>query len=567
MREAPEIVGRDRLRVGDWVVDPALNQISRGSQIERLEPKAVEVLLSLARHAGQVMSRDQLVADVWKGIAVSDDALTQSIIKLRKALGDTSKEPAYIQTIPKRGYRLIASVSSINDGGPVPADPPPQSSQRPVQALTRTSWIAAGGGAAAALIIGFASSMLVMQRAQFGPEATPEAVAFAPVQDLPQVVVQPFPELADNPLQILLARGFTARIITDLSRVPELRVISPRIAQKAEAEPAKGPGRYLVTGEIERNDDNIRVYIHLSEATEGRTVWSEQYDRPYTDVFALQDELTRQILGSLRIKLSDAERARQARPYTKSLRAYESFLRAQSALIVRRQAENEEARQLYTRAIELDPNFARAYAGLALTYAADRRNGWASNADAALAKASELVRTAQQIDPDVAEIYFVRAYVAMERGVFTEATGELRTALRLNPSYADAYALLGAIRTYGGRPGETIPLIHTAMKLVPDAGHLYFLILGRAYFFLGDFKSALFYLRQAIARNPESLEVRLFLAATLVQAGRRDDAEWEREEIRQLVPAFRIGDWLKSYPMTDAKQIAQLTAALGSIGL
>src|SRR5262249_29647383 len=103
--------------------------------------------------------------------------------------------------------------------------------------------------------------------------------------------------------------------------------------------------------------------------------------------------------------------------------------------------------------------------------------------------------------------------------------------------------------------------------LVPDAGHLYLLILGRAYYFLGDIPSALGYLRQAIARNPDNVEVRVFLAAALVQAGRRDDAEWEREEIRQLDPAFRLGEWLSSYPMTDAKQIAQLTAALRLIGL
>jgi TolB-like protein/Flp pilus assembly protein TadD len=422
-------------------------------------------------------------------------------------------------------------------------------------------------GAAAVLIGGLLLRALVPQSDTINPEAAAEAITLSRVEDLPQVVVRPFPELADNPSQILLARGFTARIITDLSRFPDLCVISPRTAASAEAEPAKGPGRYLVTGEIERYGDNIRVYIHLSEAAEGRTLWSEQYDRPYTDVFALQDELTRQILGVLRFKVSDAERLRQARPYTKSLPAYEAFLRAQSALIVRRQPENEEARRLYAQAIKLDPTFARAFAGLALTYAADHRNAWTRDSDAALVKASELARTAQQIDPDVAQIYFVLAYVAMERGKFTDAVKELRTALRFNPSYADAYALLGAIRTYGGRPGETVPLIHVAMKLVPDAGHLYLLILGRAYYFLGDIPSALAYLRQAIARNPDSLEVRVFLAAALVQAGRRDDAEWEREEIRQLDPAFRLGEWLSSYPMTDAKQIAQLTAALGSIGL
>ena len=561
---AAEARRTDRLSVGDWLVEPALNQLSRGGAVERLEPKAVEVLLALARHAGQVMSRDQLIAEVWNGLAVTDDALTQSIIKLRKALGDTTREPAYIQTIPKRGYRLIAKVAWLGDGEAVSAAAPAPALATPEPAPRRwtRTWIAAGLGAAILLAGGALIWTLMRDRAALTPEAAAEVVSVSRVDDLPQVVVQPFPELAGDPSQVPLARGFTARIITDLSRFPELRVISPRIAVGAEAEPAKGPGRYLVAGEIERNGDNIRVYIHLGE-TNGRALWSEQYDRPYTDLFALQDELISQMLGVLRVKLSNAELVRQARPYTKSLAAYEAFLRAQSALIVRRQAENEEARQLYARAVELDPTFARAYAGLA----ADRCNGWATDAETALAKASELARTAQRIDPDVAETYFVLAYVAMERGAFADAVRELRTALRLNPSYADAYALLAAIHTYGGRPGETIPLIRVAMKLVPDAGHLYLLILGRAYFFLGDNQSAVAYLRQAIARNPDSLEVRVFLAAALVQAGRRDDAAWEREEIRQLDPAFRLDAWLKSYPMTDARQIGALTGALRSIGL
>ena len=105
------------------------------------------------------------------------------------------------------------------------------------------------------------------------------------------------------------------------------------------------------------------------------------------------------------------------------------------------------------------------------------------------------------------------------------------------------------------------------MRLVPDSGHLYFLILGRAYFFLGDSASALLYLRQAVARNPDNLEVRIFLAAALVRAGRRDDAAWEVGEIRTLDPSFGIREWLKTYPMSDARQIRQLADAMASLGL
>jgi DNA-binding winged helix-turn-helix (wHTH) protein/TolB-like protein len=566
--ESPDAGATLRLKVGDWIVDPALNQLSRGSEVARLEPKAIEVLVGLARHAGQVVSRDKLLSEIWRGVTVSDDALTQSIIKLRKALGDTSKEPSYIQTIPKRGYRLIAPVTWLAPG----SSPIPPAPQRPsgLPGMRKIHWIAAVACVAAALA-GYGVLAPIVWPRMAAIEGLPAVgVNWSEIDNLPAVVVQPFGEIEGDQLQTLLARGFTARLITDLSRFPDIRVVSFNTATTSTAaEPPKkaAVGNYVVAGEVQRNGDDIRVFVHLTEGASGRSLWSEQYDRSYTDIFSLQDELTRQILGVLRIKVSDAELLRHARPYTRNLEAYESFLRAQSALVVRSKADNDLARQLYSRAVQLDPSFARAYAGIALTYAAERRNGWTSDGAGALAKASELAMTAQQIDPDVAEIYFVLAYVSMERGALSQAVDELRTALRLSPSYADAYALMGAIRTYSGRPDETIPLIRIAMRLVPDSGHLYFLILGRAYFFLGDSASALLYLRQAIARNPDNLEVRIFLAATLAQAGRRDDAAWEVGEIRTLDLSFGMREWLKHYPMSDARQIRQLADAMGSLGL
>jgi len=559
-----------RLVVGDWLVDAALNQISRGAEVQHLEPKTVEVLVALARQAGEVVSRDKLLSEVWKGLSVSDDALTQCITKLRQALGDTSKEPSYIQTIPKRGYRLIATVTS-----PLPAGAPAGAEARPGRATHRVRtglWI---GGAAtvAALAYGIASWVLphgVSREIPTIADLSPRGANSPALEELPEIIVQHFNETDGDALQTLLARGFTARLITDLSRLPDFRVISLR-STNASTEAARSrkaaAGSYVVAGEVQRNGDNIRVYIHLAEAASGRSLWSEQYDRPYTDLFALQDDLVQQVLAGLRVKLTHAELLRHARPYTRNLEAYEHFLRAQFALIVRSKEANEAARQLYVKAIQLDPTFARAYAGLALTYAADRRNRWSQDGEVALAKALELATTARKIDADTAEIHFAMAYVDMERGAFPNAVGELREALRISPSYADAYALMGAIHTYRGEPSETIPLIHAAMRLVPDSGHLYFLILGRAYFFVGDAKPALVYLRQAVAYNPENIESRLFLAAALVLDGQRDDAAWEAGEIRLLDPTFSVRDWLKSYPLSDARLTRQLMQAVGSLGL
>jgi TolB-like protein/Tfp pilus assembly protein PilF len=387
---------------------------------------------------------------------------------------------------------------------------------------------------------------------------------------LPKVTVFSFKEVESDPLQTRLARGITARLITDLGRFPDIRVISlsdgtsPRETTSSDATQSQD---YSVNGEVQRSGDNIRLYIRLTAAKSGESLWSEQYDRSYSDLFSLQDDLTRQVLDKLRIKVSDAELRRRARPYTRNLQAYEYFLRAQSGLLVRRKSDNDAARDLYLRAVELDPTFARARAGLALTYAADRRNGWTSDGTAALAKAYELASSARQMDPEIPETHFALAFVTMERGELPEAIEHLRDALRLNPSYADAYALMAGIETYRGHPRETLPLIRTAMRLLPESGHLYFLILGRAYFFLDDSESAALSLRQALARNPENVESHLYLAATLARAGRRDEAAWEAEEIRALEPTFRVREWLKSYPMADARQRERVQQSVESLGL
>jgi len=517
------------------------------------------VLLVLAGRPGEVVSREELLSQVWKDVAVTDDAVTQTIAKLRHALGDTTKQPSYIQTIPKRGYRLVAPVRRPPVFARLPASAGHKLASHP------RPWAIAG------LILALAAGAVFA--AMFRPEPRPAAVpAAAPAHSadlgaFPMIFVRPFNEVEADATQTVLARGLSARLVTDLSRHREIRVIDARAVPTSEAGKHGTPGSYLVSGEVQRSGQDIRVYVTLADAATGKSIWAEQYDRRYSDLFELQDELSKEVVARLKLKMADAEVRRRARPYTKNLEAYEHFLRAQSALIVRRKPQNEAARQLYEKAIALDPSFARAYAGLALTYTADRRNRWIGDEEGALTKAAALARTAQQIDPEIPETFFALAYVNMERGALAEALADLDAALRLNPSYADAYALLGAIRTYGGEPGETIPLIGTAMRLAPDAGHLYMLILGRAHFFLGNAQQAVLHLRQAVAANPENLESRLFLAAAYMQAGKREDAVWEIEEIRILEPAFDLRRWLKNYPMAGSKSLVRLTEALDPLGL
>lgn len=540
------------IRIGDWTVEPALNQISAAGRTVKLEPKAMAVLAYLADRPGEVVSRETLLSVAWPGVVVTDDALTQVVIKLRKALGDSAESPAYIQTISKRGYRLVAPVA-----GP---------EQRPAGRSWKWKirWLV-GGGVAVALL---AAAAVWWTRDRPAQVSTLDIEAVRASQ--PTVAIRPFEALGDDPETVLLARGLTADLVTDLSRVLGLSVIGAAPLGEAAGSRAGTEAestRYLVTGTVQRAEDRLRLQVHLVDAQSGRQLWSERFDRPLASFFAVQEELGPKILQTLPAKVSEAELRRMAQRHTGNLEAYKYFQRGQAALVVRQKAENETARGMFRRAIALDAGFARAHAALALTYAADYRNQWATDGAVALERAFDLARTAREINPDIRETYWVLAFVHLERREHAQALRYLETAVQLYPSFADAYALMGGIKTYMGRPEEAVPLLRTAMRLNPDASSLYFLILGRAYFALGDFEQARVNLEHALLRNPVNLEAHVYMAALHVAAGDKAAAVWKAEEIRALQPGFSSRDWLKTYPLTDPTQKTRLVRALGELGL
>jgi Tfp pilus assembly protein PilF len=235
--------------------------------------------------------------------------------------------------------------------------------------------------------------------------------------------------------------------------------------------------------------------------------------------------------------------------------------------LVRRTDENQQARALYSKALELDPKFARAYAGLAMTYAMDYRYQSSAESSATLTRALELAETARLIDPDIPDVYWALGFVHVQSQRHDQAIKSLQQAVALNPSYADAYAFMGGIYTYVGQPAKSIPLLRTALRLNPDGGSLYFLLLGRAYLFENDNEQALINLREALARNPDNVETRVYLAAALVAAGNVSAAEWEADEIRAHQAGFSMRSWLETYPLTSQPHKKRLLDLLAKVGL
>jgi DNA-binding winged helix-turn-helix (wHTH) protein/TolB-like protein len=544
---AEEIISSNKQarKIGEWRVDPSINEIRRGGDAVRLEPKAMEVLTYLADRPGVVVSREELLSALWPGVVVGDDTLTQAVIKLRKALCDPARTPAYIETISKRGYRLVARVEPAEN----------------VVAVPPSRWPRRAGGAAIALAV-MAAAVIAYHATRTG-SAPPPAEAL-PVDEpiaerstaLPTVAVTPFEALGDDADRDYLARGITADLATDLSRLSGLRVVSvPKAA------------RYVVSGSLQRASGKLRINARLIDNESGQQLWAERYEYSRGDPFVVNEELIGQLLAALSVQVGKAERHRLARRYTRNLEAYDYFLRGQGAYLARQQPENSMAREMYRKAIELDPAFGRAYGGLALTHAADYRDQWTAERRQALARAAELAETAVRIDPQLPDVYAVLGYVRSLQGQHAQAIAHLKQAIALDRFYADAYAHLGAIYTHVGQPARTVPLLRAAMRLNPDAGFIYFLVLGRAYLFQGDLEQALINLREALARNAADLEARVFMAASLAAAGDLEAAKWETEVIRSSRPDFSARRWLETHPMTNADQRQRLIQLLAQIGL
>ena len=560
-------------QIREWCIEPAVNEIRRDGETLRIEPKAMEVLVVLAHRAGQVVSRDELLSAVWPGVVVGDDALSQAVIKLRKALGDTAKSPQYVETIPKRGYRLIARAERIAVNAARLPEPSPQDDTQIPQAAQSSAFspcYAATMTVALMLLVTGAAVFLTSRPNQELPTFEVPSMDDLTVDRsmaLPTVAVMPFETQEDDAEQAYLARGIAADLTTDMSRISGLRVIT--LARPGlQTEAAKtSPARYLVSGSLHRASGGLKVNVQLIDTTSGQLLWAERYERPFRDLAAIEEEIVGRLIGVLPVKINESEKRQLAKRYTRNPEAYDYFLRGKAAFLARLKTENDTAKEMYRRAIELDPAFARAYAGLALTHAADYRNLWTTDGLQAMAKAVEFANTALQIDPDIPEVYGVLGYVHSVRRQHAQAIKYLHQAIALDRSYADAYAYLGAVYTHIGQPERTVPLLRIAMRLNADTGFIYFLVLGRAYLFQGDTEQASINLREALARNPADLETRVYMAANFVASGNLEAAKWEAEEIRNLQPGFTTDIWLQTSPMTDASMKQRLISLLSQVGL
>lgn len=261
------------LRIGDWLVDPVSGDMARGEHLVRLEERTLRLLLCLAEHAGDVLSIEELLKQVWPDVVVSPDSIYQAITSLRRQLGDDTKNPRYIATVPRRGYRLIASVGATQaEPEPEPAAPA-RSRLRLVIALL-------------VLVTGLGGVGLLAWHAA--------ANVPAPTVQVGSIAVLPFADLTDDMNEEPFADGMTEELVGKLGKVPGLRL------SYFKTKPAKAPNAaFVLDGSVRKSGNTLRVAARLTRASDGIVVWSDTYDRSWNDKLMIQDDIAGEVSKAL----------------------------------------------------------------------------------------------------------------------------------------------------------------------------------------------------------------------------------------------------------------------------
>lgn len=557
MNTSPKINPQTPFQVGDWHVEPDSGRLLREGAEVKLEPKVMEVLVYLAQYPNEVISREALEAKAWAGMVVGYDAVSQSIIKLRKALGDNSRKPQFIETISKKGYRLIAPVSQ--ETSKTERILSPLITHNRNKLVSAGVWLAVTIGLVFILIIGLKTSI------QPNTISTKES----------SIVVLPFKNLSDDPQQEYFSDGITDDLITDLSRVDSVRVIARQTSYHYKhnrvglEDIAHQLGvLYVVEGSVRKSGKHIRINVQLTNTEKGESIWAKRFDIEMDDIFKVQDDITRNVMDAMVINLSNKKPEHIETRGTTTFAAYDAFLIGQQNIRTRSKQGYDLTMNAYRRAIQIDQNYARAYGAMAVTLTRGYRYQWTElSLVEARERALELAKKAIELNQSTPQIYWSLGYVHLHRREFDAAETAVKKSVALSPNYADGYALLANIANWRGKAKDAVNYINKATAINPYYTFQYPSTLGLAYYNLGRYKEAIDALSEALDRNESALNPRLFLAAAYVRLNLLEEAAWEIKQISVNRPEITLSSLNTILPFENGKHMKFLQDDLRKAGL
>lgn len=386
---------------------------------------------------------------------------------------------------------------------------------------------------------------------------TTEKVQALVLPDKPSVAVLPFANLSSDPEQEYFSDGITEDLITDLSKLSGLFVISRNSvflykgrAVKPEQVSKELGVQYVLEGSIRKAGPRVRITAQLVDATTGYHLWADRYDRDLQDIFALQDEVTQKIVAALEVKLTEGEQKRLGRPPTSNLEAYDYYLRGLDLQSHVTEEANALAQQMFAKAIELDPQFADAYACLGWTYFEQWSVGWSQDPQT-LERTFALAQRAIALDGALSDGMRLLGIVYLWKKQYEQAIVEVERAIALNPNQADAYVALGEILNFSGRAEKTIELVEKAMRLNPYYKTWYLWCLGHAYYLLGQYENSVAIFKRALTRNPDFIPAHVYLAVIYSELGDEENARGEGAEFLKLSPQISLATFRQRLPYKD----------------
>jgi adenylate cyclase len=376
--------------------------------------------------------------------------------------------------------------------------------------------------------------------------ASVEKMAF-PLPDRPSIAVLPFDNLSDDPKQEYFSDGLTEEIISALSSVPKLFVIARNSTFTYKGKPIKVQQvseelgvRYVLEGSVRKGGDKIRITAQLIDALNGHHLWAKRYDRNLSDIFAVQDEITKEIITAMQVKLTEGEQARATAKGTDNLEAYLKCLQA-NELIHRVNIEsNALGKQLAEEAVALDPEYAWAYYNLGRGHQLDVFLRVSKSPKQSIGKAIGLIKKAIALDATLAEAHGRLGYIYSMIGKYDEGIAQAEKGVAVNPNSAMAHMMLGKTLSFAGRWEESIPVYKKAIRLNPIPTNFYLYSLGISYAFTGQYEEAITWCEKAVREEPDSLYARIMMTVVYSWSGQDEKARAEAAEVLRIQPKYTI---------------------------
>jgi adenylate cyclase len=517
-------------------LDVTRRTLHRDGALVELRAKCFDLLACLARNAGSVVKKDELISVVWPGVVVTDESITRCVSDIRQALGDGAQQ--VVKTVPRQGYMLASPVSfgeTVELSRPAAAE---VAAPQRAQVKRRRGWLAAGAIAFAVIVVGV---VLMTWRPSASPPSSTPALS---------IIVLPLANLGGDPAQLYFVEGLTEDLTTDLSRIPGSFVIARSTAAtyKGKVIDVRQIGRevgvrYVLEGSARRLDEVVRLNLRLVDAENGRELWADRMDGNWRELAALQSTVTGTVARTLHVQMVEAESQRSLRLRPRDPGVQDLLWRARAASERRTPDTVAAARELLLRALQMDPASVEGWAGLSQSYTTDVMSRWinlrGADKEEWVRRAGEAAAKAYALDPTHPDALSAMGRVQQARGQPERALAMYLRQLDANPNDAPAWFDAGYSYAELGKPEESIAANERGMRLSPRDTR-FMVVTAAAHLLAGRDQEAVAWAKRSIAARPHYSISYAWLAAAAANVGDIATAREAIAEFQRLQPDYTL---------------------------